>query len=41
MTDIDSQMAQIRWRGAAEIIDEGEPPQKIARGKPLRVKVGF
>lgn len=40
MTDIDSQMAQIR-RGAAEIIDEGELRKKIARGKPLRVKVGF
>lgn len=40
MTDIDRQMAQIR-RGAAEIIDENELRKKIARGKPLRVKVGF
>lgn len=40
MTDIDKQMALIR-RGAAEIIDEGELRKKLARGTPLRVKVGF
>ena len=40
MQDIDSQMALIR-RGAAEIIDEGELRKKLAKGTPLRVKVGF
>ena len=40
MTDLDRQMALIR-RGAAEIIDEGELRAKLAKGRPLRVKVGF
>lgn len=40
MTDIDRQMAAIR-RGVAELIDEGELRKKLARGVPLRVKVGF
>ncbi len=40
MPDLDTQMALIK-RGAAEIIDEGELRKKLARGTPLRVKVGF
>lgn len=40
MADMDSQMEQIR-RGAHEIINEDELRKKLARGKPLRVKVGF
>lgn len=40
MLDIERQMREIR-RGAAEIINEDELRQKIARGIPLRVKVGF
>ncbi|MBB5144271.1 tyrosine--tRNA ligase [Desulfovibrio intestinalis] len=40
MTDIDRQMATIK-RGVAELIDEKELRKKIARGKPLRIKVGF
>ena len=40
MIDIDTQMAQIK-RGVAELIDEGELRKKLARGTPLRVKVGF
>ena len=40
MTDIDRQMATIK-RGVAELIDENELRKKIARGKPLRIKVGF
>lgn len=40
MTDIDRQMATIK-RGVAELIDETELRKKIARGKPLRIKVGF
>ena len=40
MTDIDRQMATIK-RGMAELIDETELRKKIARGTPLRVKVGF
>lgn len=40
MTDIDRQMALIK-RGVAELIDEGELRKKLARGVPLRVKVGF
>ncbi|SDF42703.1 tyrosine--tRNA ligase [Desulfovibrio legallii] len=40
MTDIDRQMATIK-RGVAELIDEGELRKKLARGTPLRVKVGF
>ena len=40
MTDIDRQMAAIK-RGVAELIDEGELRKKLARGVPLRVKVGF
>ncbi len=38
--DIEAQMAQIK-RGCAELIDEGELRKKLARGKPLRIKVGF
>ena len=38
--DIDTQLAHIK-RGCAELIDEAELRKKIARGKPLRVKVGF
>lgn len=38
--DIDAQMALIK-RGCAELIDEGELRKKIARGVPLRIKVGF
>ncbi|MDR2488863.1 MAG: tyrosine--tRNA ligase [Desulfovibrio sp.] len=38
--DIDAQIAHIK-RGCAELIDEGELRRKIARGAPLRVKVGF
>lgn len=37
---IDAQMALIK-RGIAELIDEGELRKKLARGVPLRVKVGF
>lgn len=37
---MDEQMALIR-RGAAEIINEEELIKKLAKGKPLRVKVGF
>ena len=40
MTDIDRQMAIIK-RGVAELIDENELRKKIARGTPLRIKVGF
>lgn len=40
MIDIDQQMAQIK-RGIAELIDETELRKKIARGKPLNIKVGF
>ncbi len=38
--DIDAQMSLIK-RGIAELIDEEELRKKIARGKPLVVKVGF
>ncbi len=38
--DIDVQMAQIK-RGCAELIDEQELRKKLARKKPLRIKVGF
>lgn len=38
--EIDRQIELIK-RGAAELIDEKELRKKIARGKPLRVKVGF
>ena len=38
--DIDAQIAHIK-RGCAELIDEGELRKKIARGAPLRIKVGF
>lgn len=38
--DIEAQMRQIR-RGAVEIINEDELRKKLARGEPLRVKVGF
>ncbi len=40
MKDIDAQMALIK-RGIAELIDETELRKKIARGKPLNIKVGF
>lgn len=40
MTDIDRQMTLIK-RGVAELIDEKELRKKLARGAPLRVKVGF
>lgn len=40
MIDIDKQMQLIK-RGAAELIDEGELRKKIAKGTPLRIKVGF
>lgn len=40
MIDIDTQLQQIK-RGVAELIDEGELRKKIARGKPLNIKVGF
>ncbi len=40
MKDIDAQMALIK-RGIAELIDEAELRKKIARGKPLNIKVGF
>ncbi|MDL2280164.1 tyrosine--tRNA ligase [Desulfovibrio sp. OttesenSCG-928-G11] len=40
MKDIDAQMALIK-RGISELIDERELRKKLARGKPLRVKVGF
>lgn len=40
MIDIETQMRQIR-RGAAEIVNEEELKKKLARGAPLRVKVGF
>ncbi|MDR3175229.1 MAG: tyrosine--tRNA ligase [Desulfovibrio sp.] len=39
-SDVDGQMALIK-RGCAELIDENELRGKLARGKPLRVKVGF
>ncbi len=38
--ELDRQLAQIK-RGCAELIEEGELRKKIARGKPLRVKMGF
>lgn len=38
--DIDAQLALIK-RGCAELIDENELRKKIARGKPLNIKVGF
>ncbi len=38
--DVDAQIAHIK-RGCAELIDEAELRKKIARGKPLRIKVGF
>ncbi len=38
--DVDAQMSLIK-RGIAELIDEDELRRKIARGKPLVVKVGF
>ena len=37
---VDAQMELIK-RGIAELIDETELRKKIARGKPLRIKVGF
>ena len=40
MIQPDQQMAAIK-RGVSELIDENELRKKIARGKPLRIKVGF
>lgn len=40
MIDIDRQMAQIK-RGVAELVGEDELRKKLARGTPLRIKVGF
>ena len=40
MTSIDNQLEYIK-RGCVELIDEAELRRKLARGKPLRVKVGF
>lgn len=39
-TEVDAQIALIK-RGIAELIDEKELRKKIARGKPLHIKVGF
>ena len=38
--EVDAQIALIK-RGIAELIDEKELRKKIARGKPLHIKVGF
>lgn len=38
--EVDAQLTLIK-RGIAELIDEKELRKKIARGKPLRIKVGF
>ena len=38
--DQDAQLARIK-RGCAELIDEAELRKKLARGAPLRIKVGF
>ncbi len=38
--DIDAQIAHMK-RGCAELIEEGELRKKLARGAPLRIKVGF
>lgn len=38
--EVDAQLALIK-RGIAELIDEKELRKKIARGKPLNIKVGF
>lgn len=40
MLDVTQQMALIK-RGAHEIINEAELMKKLARGKPLKIKVGF
>ena len=40
MESVDKQMQLIK-RGCAELIDEGELRKKLARGKPLLIKVGF
>lgn len=40
MTDLDSQLAELR-RGAAEILPEDELRERLASGRPLRVKAGF
>lgn len=40
MKSIDEQMTIIK-RGIAEIINEEELREKLAKGKPLRIKVGF
>ncbi len=39
-TEVDAQIAHIK-RGVAELIDEQELRKKIARAKPLTIKVGF
>ena len=38
--DVDAQMAIIK-RGCVDLIDESELRKKIAKGKPLKIKVGF
>jgi len=40
MTSVDTHIEYIK-RGCAELIDEAELRKKLARNKPLRVKVGF
>ncbi|MFZ5723050.1 MAG: tyrosine--tRNA ligase [Pseudomonadota bacterium] len=40
MTDVQSALARIR-RGAAEIISEADLAEKLAVGRPLRIKAGF
>jgi tyrosyl-tRNA synthetase len=40
MNSVDTQITSIK-RGCAELIDEAELRKKLARGTPLRVKVGF
>jgi tyrosyl-tRNA synthetase len=40
MADIDKQMRVIA-RGAVDLIDEADMRKKLARGAPLRIKVGF
>jgi len=40
MTSVDKHIEYIK-RGCAELIDEAELRKKLARNKPLRVKVGF
>ena len=40
MTSVDTHIAYIK-RGCVELIDEAELRKKLARDKPLRIKVGF